>query len=344
MNLKAVIAYLLITLATNGLADTVQLRSDHPQSYTVVKDDTLWDIARHFLTDPWKWPQIWEVNPQIRNPDLIYPGDILNLVYINGQPRIRLSRGGGHRNGKLQPRIRESRYDEAIYVIPVNAIRQFLSKPKIVEVGQLENAPYVVDFADDHILGGAGDRIYVRGIADDAFDGYHVFRSGTTYKDPDSDEVLGHEAIYVAETRFQRTGDPSTLFLTATDREVIIGDRLLAIEQEVIDFRYEPRIPDAEINGHLISVYDGVSQIGQYNIVAIDRGARDGLSKGHLLDIYRSGRRVRDIVTKNKGEMVSLPEERSGQLMVFKTFEKISYGLVTSADYHMHIYDAVKTP
>lgn len=343
MTLRALVACLLITFTVEIMADTVTLRPDHPQTYTVRKGDTLWDISSKFLTDPWKWPEIWEVNPQIQNPDLIYPGDIINLIYVDGQPRLVLTRGKIADN-KLTPQIRETLLSDAIYVIPVNEIRQFLTKPKIVGEKELKAAPYIVEFANDHIIGGAGDSIYVRAIESGDIDGYNVFRAGQTYRDFESKEILGYEAIYVGETRLTRTGDPATLLLTRTDRETLVGDRLLPVEQERIDFRFEPRVPDSPVNGHIIAVYEGVSQIGQYQVVAIDRGVREGLKKGHLLDIYRAGKTVRDIVSEKRRDKVTLPEEKTGRLMVFRAFEKLSYGLVIAADYPMHIYDAVRTP
>lgn len=346
MKLRTIIGIILITLTTGLFADTLQLRSDHPQKYTVVKGDTLWDISSKFLEDPWKWPEIWEKNPQIDNPDLIYPGDTINLIYVDGQPRLTLTRGKGQRSGgdgKLSPQIREISLDQAIQVIPLNVIRQFLTKPKIVGPREIETAPYIVDFADEHVIGGAGDRIYVRSIDSSTADGYTVFRNGDTFRDAETDEILGYEAQYIAETQLQRTGDPATLLLTRTDLEVRIGDRLLPIEQEKLDFRFIPRAPDTKIAGHIIAVVEGVSQIGQYDVVVIDRGTKDGLEIGHVLDIFKSGREVRDVVSENPGETVFLPEEKAGRLMIFRPFERVSYALVVGANYALHINDAVRS-
>lgn len=344
MNLRTIIGSILITFGTGLFADTVQLRSNHPEKYTVVKGDTLWDISGKFLEDPWKWPEIWKINPQIRNPNLIYPGDSISLIYVDGKPQLTLTRGNGSGDGRLSPTIRELSSKEIIQVIPLNLIRQFLSKPKIVSPEQLEEAPYVVDFADNHLIGGAGDRIYVRSIEKDTIDGYNVFRPGNTYKDAETDEILGYEAVYIAETQLQRTGDPATLLLMKTDREVLTGDRLLPVEQRKLDFRFYPRAPNTTISGHIVAVVNGLSQIGQFNIVVLDRGLEDGLETGHILDIFQSGRTVRDVVSDSPGEKVVLPEEKAGRLMIFRPFERVSYALVMNATHSLHINDAVRSP
>ena len=344
MNRKIIIGVVLITFAQGLFADTLQLRSDHPKTYVVVKGDTLWDISAKFLTDPWKWWDIWEKNPQIDNPDLIFPGDIITLIYVDGKPRLVVNRGKQtDETGKLSPTIRDIEIEKAIHIIPLEAIRQFLSKPKIVGPEQLEKAPYIVNLSEGRIIGGAGDKIYVRTIEHGSANGFSVFRPGETYRDAETGEILGYEAMFVAETLLERTGDPATLLLTRTDREVLIGDRLLTLENEQVSFQFIPRSPDKDIRGHIIAVVEGVSQIGQYDIVVVDRGAEDGLEKGHMLSIFQSGRVIRDTVSGRTGETITLPEEQAGQLMIFRTFERLSYGLVFDATQALHIHDAVRS-
>ncbi len=343
MNRKIIIGAVLITLAQGLFADTLQLRSDHPQTYVVVKGDTLWDISAKFLTDPWKWWDIWEKNPQIDNPDLIFPGDIITLIYVDGKPRLVVNRGKQAQSvGKLSPTIRDIEIEKAIHVIPLDSIRQFLSKPKIVGPEQLEQAPYIINLSDGRIIGGAGDKIYVRSIEQGSMLGYNVFRPGETYRDAETDEILGYEAMFVAETQLERTGDPATLLLTRTDRETLVGDRLLSLDSEQVSFQFIPRKPGEDVRGHIIAVVDGVSQIGQYDVVVIDRGSEDGLEKGHMLGIFQSGRVVRDTVKGMTGETVTLPEQRSGRLMIFQTFDRLSYGLVVNANNALHVNDAVR--
>ena len=176
MSIFKSLALALALLATAVYADQVVLKDGHPDRYVVVKGDTLWDISERFLDSPWLWPEIWYVNPQIENPHLIYPGDIINLVYVDGKPQLRVQRGKG--TYKLSPQARVERLDKAIPTIPIDAIQQFLTQPLVADQSTLENAAYVVSSADEHLIVGAGDRIYVRGSAEDDGDRYHVFRPG----------------------------------------------------------------------------------------------------------------------------------------------------------------------
>lgn len=328
--------------AVSGLrADEVALNPSHPETYVVVRGDTLWDIAGRFLQKPWQWPQIWRENPQIRNPHWIYPGDELRLIYVDGKPQLTVGRPSDLR---LSPQVRVSPLEQAIPVIPMNAVRQFLTRPRVVNAGELESAPYVVDFAEEHVVGGAGDRVYVRGLGENAGDGYMMFRPGAAYRDAETHDVLGYEALSVGDATVERAGEPATLQVTRTEREVIIGDRLLPVEQETMQMQYQPHAPDKLIEGHIISVVDGVSQIGQFQVVIIDRGLADGVETGHVLDIYRAGRIERDIVSQRAADLVELPREKSGTLLVFKPFERVSFGLVMAAARALHINDAVVTP
>lgn len=321
------------------VAATPELRPDHPDRYVVVKGDTLWDISAKFLRDPWYWPEIWQVNPQIANPHLIYPGDVLTLVYIDGRPRLMLERGG-----KLSPRIRSEPLEGAIPTIPLEVIAPFLVGAQVVSQEEIDAAPYIVASVGEHIITGAGDRVYVRGLDAAALPRYNVFRPGGPYIDPVTDEVLGFEAVHVGLANLQRQGDPSTMLLSETNREAIDGDRLLPIqEREVLPY-FMPRPPEQAVNGQIISVYDGVSQIGQYHVVAINRGIRDGLEPGHVLAIYRAGELVEDPVTPDPNDVVQLPDERAGEMMVFRTFERVSFALVMRATMAMHVLDKVTNP
>jgi hypothetical protein len=315
------------------------LRADHPDRYTVVRGDTLWDISGRFLRSPWRWPEIWHVNPQIANPHLIYPGDVLELVYIDGRPQLRLRRG----TVKLSPRVRSTPWDGAIPTIPVDAIAPFLTRPYVIDADQLDSAPYVVDFADEHILGGAGQRAYVRSIEDDAHIKYEIVRPGGPYKDGETGEILGYEARYIGAAELQRVGDPATVFINATELESVIGDRLLAAGEERATANFSPHAPAMPVEGTIIAVFNGVSQIGQYNVVVIDRGQADGLAPGTVLRIDQRGQTIRDVVA-GSGQKVTLPDEQAGLLMVFRTFDRVSFGLVMHATRVMHIDDKVRNP
>jgi LysM domain len=328
-------------------ADELTLNPSHPERYTVVKGDTLWDISAMFLNEPWRWPEIWHNNPQIKNPDLIYPGDVVALSYVDGKPRLSLETNGNAGAGRLSPKIRDETLEDAIPVIPIDAVRQFLSASRVVTRNELESAPYIVAFAGEHLAGGAGQNVYVKSpdypIEEN---GYMVFRKGVHFTDAETQEDLGYDAVYIGETKLVRGGDPATFLLTKTRDFTAIGDRFLPAVEEKLRMNYQPHAPNFLIQGHIISVLDGVSQIGQYNVVAIDRGLADGIETGHVLEIYQAGDRIRDIVrgygTSQKS--VTLPNERAGILMVFRPFERVSYALVMRATGPIHVQDLVQTP
>ncbi len=333
-----------IGLGAAALADPDPLRANHPQRYTVVKGDTLWDIADRFLEDPWLWPEIWHVNPDIANPHLIYPGDVIKLVYVDGEPRLTVERGG-LRTVKLSPQVRSEPIDQAIPTIPLDIIRPFLERPQVLSREEIDRAPYLVQSADEHMIAGAGDRIYVRGTeGDKGAYRYSVFRPGRTYRHPVTDEVLGYEAIYVADAVVERHGDPATMKLVRSRREARVGDRLLPVLDEELDQHFLPRPPSGEVKGHIIAVVDGVSQIGQYQVVVLGLGEREGMAPGHTLAVYQAGEEIRDTVTSNPSDTVRLPDERAGTVMVFRSFDRVSYALVMDATRAIHVKDLVRTP
>ena len=319
-----------------------RLNPAHPDRYVVVKGDTLWDISAMFLKDPWYWPEIWYANPQIANPHLIYPGDVISLVYIDGQPRLVLERGNTER---LSPRIRAEGLDQAIQTIPLEIVKPFLSKPTVLDKDTIENAPYIMTSRQGHLVHGAGTEVYVRGgeFADQQL--YSVMRVGEKLVDPDNGDVLGYQGIYVGEGTIVRTGDPATLFLNATQREATNGDILLPVVND-FPLYFTPRSPDKPIEGSIIAVFDGVSIIGQYQIVTLNRGSKDGLDQGHVLAVYQAGRTEVDRFSKGImfKEKVQLPEEYAGLMMVFKTFDEISYGLIVRAESTISVLDMVRNP
>ncbi|MCM8855291.1 MAG: LysM peptidoglycan-binding domain-containing protein [Candidatus Thiodiazotropha sp.] len=335
--LIGVISGLLLSFATLA-AGPVALNPSHPERYTVVKGDTLWDISSMFLRDAWLWPEVWYVNPQIENPHLIYPGDEIVLTYRDGQPVLRLDR-----KNRLSPSIRATPLDQAIPTIPIDAIAPFLTRPYVVDEETLKKAPYIVHFLDDHIVGGAGISYYARSIMDANPTQYAVVRPEKPYKDPDTGEILGYEALYVGTSDLKRTGDPAKLLIASSEMEAIIGDRLIKVKQDEPLIDFQPRVPDTPIEGRIISVLNGVTQIGQYNVVVLNKGANAGLEPGHVLQILQGGYEVRDIV-KGRGEKVTLPLEKAGHLMVFRTFEKVSFALVMDATKALHVLDWVRPP
>ncbi len=339
---KSLLALLLV--AASGLTQAeVQLRDGHPDTYTVVKGDTLWDISGKFLTKPWKWPEIWHANPQVSNPHLIYPGDVLNLVYIDGQPRLMLNRGASRGTIKLSPQVRSTPMAEAIPTIPLEAINSFLLSNRIVDdVSAFESAPYVVAGQAERVVSGMGDRIYARGTFPQDQAVYGIFRQGKVYKDPDTGEFLGINADHIGAGEIvAEEGDIATVVLSRTTQEVRLGDRLFPTEQRPVNSTFMPSEPASEIRGLILDVPRGVTQIGQFDVVTINKGARDGLVEGNVLAIYKTGETVRDRVT---GEQVKIPDERAGLLMIFRTYDKLSYGLILAAQRQLAVMDKVRNP
>ncbi len=320
----------------------------HPDRHVVVPGDTLWDIASMFLQDPWYWPEIWQINPQVENPHLIYPGDVLSLAYLNGQPVIQLERGGAVAGGgdvtRLSPRVRSEPLEEAIPTIPFETLRGFLSRPAIVESSQLETLPYVFAQAEG-LVGSAGQDVYVRGTSAPAGTVFSVVHLGDELVDPDDGEVLGYEGLYVGQGRISRSGDPSTMLLTESARETLNGDYLLEDESQT-PANYFPRAPESEVDGTIISVVDGISLIGQYQVVIVNRGARDGLEPGHVLRAFQAGEIVIDEFDRTGlfADKVRLPDVPAGTMMVFRTFDRMSYALVMEATSEIRVMDIVRNP
>ncbi|GGO77440.1 hypothetical protein GCM10011348_06980 [Marinobacterium nitratireducens] len=318
--------------------DVIQLRENHPSQYVVVKGDTLWDISGRFLAHPWQWPSVWEVNPQIFNPHLIYPGDIIYLTWVDGQPRLSLKPG----TVRLSPRARVYPLEDAIPAIPLKDIIAFLSDHLVADEDLLKAAPYVVGGRNDSIIAGAGDRVYARGQLQSEEPLQAIYRASREYRDPHSGEFLGYEMLKIADTEIPaRKDDILTLDLKKTREEVRVLDRVLPIEESRIQSLFQPAPVPAGTEGQILSVLGGVAKIGQFNAVAVNVGARNNVEPGNVMSIYRAGEQVRDPVT---GELVSLPEEHAGLMMLFKVFDKVSYGLVLNATNVMSVGDKVYEP
>jgi LysM domain-containing protein len=393
---KMLIAFAIFLLTISVNADELMINPEHPQSYTVVKGDTLWDISARFLEQPWRWSEIWGVNPQIQNPHLIYPGDIISLSYQDGQPVLNVNRGTSRvvsgRNVKLSPEIRSSDNTEAIPTIPLDAIQQFLKRPIVLDENEMDQWPYVVSSYDEHLIATTGNTIYIRGISEDSDTAqYSIYRKGPAYVKPkkdndEEDEVLGYEAIYVGDATLQKKGDPASAIVTVVDREVLVGDRLIPQSDEDISTEFIPGSTTSEVEGNILSVVDGVSQIGQYQVVVLSIGEEQGIEAGNVLGVYQSGYVVQDKIGPNikepeeekperaadlsgtagkisdafgeiidaftfdyitnkqaKVEDVTLPEEYVGVVMVFRTFNKVSYALVMETQGPVYVFDTVRS-
>jgi nucleoid-associated protein YgaU len=347
--LRGALAFtVLVGLATGPLAhaEELSLRPDVPLSYVVKKGDTLWDISDLYLKEPWRWPELWDNNPQVDNPHLIYPGDELALRWDNGVPRLGLARRG---DVKLTPELRSEPLETAIPPIPRDQIDPFLRENKVLVPGQFDTLAYVIAGDAGRIISALGDRIFARGALEPEDKAFNILRQGEVIADPVTGEVLGviasdigSASLLSVDSQAAGNTDVKELEVTRVAEEVRIGDRLLPLEEGVLDAYFQPKAPSAEVEGaYMIGVASGVTQIGQMNIVTVNRGDREGLEVGDVLAIYQTGQVVEDPVTR---EMVALPDVRAGVLMIFAVYEKASFGLVLTASRPLAVGDKLKNP
>jgi hypothetical protein len=348
-----------------GPAEEVRLKPDHPERYTVTKGDTLWSIATRFLQTPWHWPRIWKINEGIKNPHLIYPGDVLLLRYVNGKPEVTLLRNEklpaeptptvtvadtGARVevappqgpvDKLAPKVYSEALGRAIPTITPDIIVPFLTQPLVVSDRELERAGYVTVGLDNRIALGNGSEFYARGVQGTDAEYFHIFRKGAPLKNPETGELLAHEATYLGDARRLEAGDPSKLLVTAVKQEILPTDRLLVAPPRAALPYYFPRAPERKVRGYIISALNAVAEVGPYTVVAISLGQRDGMEEGHVLRVLRHVGAHTDPVTRRP---YALPDEESALLLVFRSFERVSYALVMNATRPVHLNDTVATP
>lgn len=341
-------------LSFSAQAEEVVLKSKHPDRHVVVKGDTLWGISGKFLKNPWLWPKVWRLNrSQIKNPHLIYPGDVVFLDMSSGSPQLRLLR----ETITLQPGAVEEPLDRvAISTIPLNVIAPFLSQPLIIEKDQLATSPRILAGQDDRVVLSPGTRVYINKIEEGDGLNWYVYRPGGSLIDPDTKEVLGVEATYLGDLKITKYGEPASADITKAKEEIFTKDRLVPTGDNVVT-NFVPHAPDSAISGRIIQIYGGVAEAGPESIVSISRGAADGLEVGHVLAINRYGRVIKDPEFQNDKKakktatklelepgMVKLPDERIGLLMVFRVFDRVSYALVMQATQPINKLDSVNTP
>jgi hypothetical protein len=330
------------SVAQSGVALS-ELAPNAPDSYTVKVRDTLWDISKLFLKSPWRWPELWGMNlDQIRNPHLIYPGQVLYLDKTGGRARLRLGQAvGDGGSAKLSPRVRASALgDGSLPSIPFHLIEPFLNEALIFQGNELESAPRIVATQEGRVILGRGDTAYVRGELSAARD-YRIFREATPLRDPATGEVLGYEARYVGAAEYTRQGGtrvdaagkseivPATFVVTSIRQEAGVGDRLAVVPAREFT-NYAPHAPQGPMSGQIASLYGDALTAGQNQIVALNRGAVDGMERGHVLALLRDGVRTVD-KTDPARPTIKLPDERNGMLFVFRVFDRMSYALILSA-------------
>lgn len=348
---------------TVGAGSNIPLSADAPDTYVVKTGDTLWDISKVFLKEPWYWPEIWYVNPQVANPHLIYPGDVLRLVYVDGQPRLTVAQRGeageGPRTGtRLGPEVRRQPLNEAITAIPYDIVASFMGRPTLLSKDQVKTAPYVVAMRDSHMIGAIGNEVYARGIGDAGVDTrYSIVHVEEELRDPDNNKLLGYSGMYVGSGPVATEGDPAKLVMTDTTREVLQGDKLFP-ESVDVNVDFVPHAPSADVDASVIAVRSH-TVMGQYQVVALNRGSSDGLEPGHILSVHQLGAVVRDSFAKGGlaatrrarpmnssfgASKVQLPDERIGMVMVFKAFDSLSYALVMETTHEIRQGDRAKNP
>lgn len=332
-----------------GAAADCRFLDNAPDQHQVVRGDTLWSISGRFLQHPWCWPQVWGINrDQISNPHWIYPGQTVYFDRASGQ--LRLSRpaggdGGGLPTVRMSPQIRmEDMAADAIPAIPANIIEPFLTQPLLIEEGQLADAPRVLQGGDGHVYMGKGDVAYVRGKLGD-HSVFQVYRPSQALRDPDSGAILGYEAAYLGTmklTRAARSEDEAHRFVVMSAvREIGIGAQLVPMPPTPI-VNYVPHRPQVETSARVMSVYGGVAYAGQNNVVTVNRGSRQGLDAGSVLELYRRAGVVPDRVAGN--QPIRLPDERYGSLFIFRTFDNVSYGLVMQVAAPVRVGDVARSP
>ena len=325
----------------------LELAPNAPERYTVVKGDTLWDISGKYLKTPWRWPELWRMNKEeIKNPHLIYPGQVLVLVYdADGRPRLCIegqSCGNGNRDVKLEPKIYVEPNKKAISTIPYDLIRPYLERPLVMDLDTMDSLPRIVSAENDRIALGAGDKIFATGIVGRSTQVWHSYRPGRPLMEAGSREILGYEAIYTGSARLTVEGNPATLLLTRSAQEVSRGDRLVPeIEPRIIS--YVPHAPEKAIEGQILSIYGTVGHAGRGSVVSFSRGAKDGVEVGHVFNILISGRYVDDRFNGRKTTYLT-PDQQTGLLFVFQVFDRVSYGLIMASDDPVRIGDFVAAP
>jgi len=366
---KSITALALFVLCATAGAQApstpLTIRPDAPDRYVVVPGDTLWGISQRYTDSPWRWPELWGLNKdQIRNPHLIYPGYVITLDRARGQLSIGTGTGtdtgagpGTGRAGgaapsgsqKVGPRVRsQSLAKESIPSIPSSVIEPFLSRPLVIEPDGLDKAPTIVGTQADRVILADGNSAYVRGIAGSKEESWYVYRRGSPLVDPDTNQTLAYEAIYLGTARLERDGDPATVVLTSAAQEVGAGDKLVpAGPPQVIN--YAPHSPSSNIRGRVIAIHGGlgkVAEAGPQTIISINRGARDGIEVGHVLALYSLGGSVRDVSKARdaRDASIKLPDERAGLAFVFRVFNRVSYALVMHISRPIGPFDVVQTP
>lgn len=330
-----VLAGAALLLSTPVQAQNITLNPERPDVYVVERGDTLWDIAGEFVEQPWQWPEVWEANPDIEDPDLIYPGDRLRLVMRDGQPRIVRDREAGDRQVvRLSPQVRSQPRNEAIPAISRDTISHFLVDNLVVDPQEYRESPHILESVDDNLVISPGDTVLARAPGDDWESGvqqFDIIRLAGAYEDPDSGELLGHQGLRIGQARLQaeHAGESSDgmrrLQILRSREEVKAGDRLMPRRESAVSTQYLPRPADSGLQGSVLELLAESSLAAQYDSLLVSLGAEDGLREGDLLTVRAADRPVEDPLT---GETLVAAGQPVGTLLVYRVFDRLGYGLV----------------
>lgn len=351
--LRALITSALVSFA--GLsASAVELKDGHPDVYYVKQGDTLWDISSTFLDSPWDWPELWHVNQEIENPHLIYPGDVIRLVYVDGRPRLELERTGDQpvekmmTDGsivKLVPKARVTSLDTAIPTIPLNTIQKFMLDAQVLTAKEIEASPYVIGGQDKRVIFGKDDTVYARDRINSwepLNQGYGFYRVGERYVDPQTKEVLGYEALQVGAGKVvNHDGEVLTLYVFDSRESITPNDRVMSTPERRMTSTFQPSAPSTDIQARIIRLFGRLSSVALYDVVALNKGIHDGLREGNVLVVKQRGEVVTDTNTR---EAVRLPDVNAGTLIVFRAFERVSYALVIRSTLPIYPNDLATNP
>lgn len=369
-----VLATVTLWTAYAGAQNPQNLKQDAPDRYTVQRGDTLWSISGRYLEKPWNWPQLWDLNrDQVRNPHRIFPGDVLVLDRASGRLQVDTV--------KLSPSIRREDLAQAVPTIQPSAINAFLSRPMIVSEVELESAPRIMATEENRVAVGAGNIAFAKGLTKDMGLNWQIYRRGDRLVDPENGAILGYMALYLGEARVRQFGDVSRIEIVKSTQEIYTDDRLVAVGKELPQFAYIPRSPAGKMQGRVIALHDNLWETGKYFVVALSKGAKDGLEVGHVLALYRSQNSARynlrtsplfgregltgnderrtyyeerltprdgpvypTTTPVNDAELANLPDERYGLVMIFRTFDRASFALVMESSRPVALSDVVTNP
>ncbi len=329
------------------------LRPDAPQRYEVQNGDTLWEISNRYLTEPWEWKSLWHANPQIKNPNRLYPGAIIELRYHHQNPYLKVLSNG---TVKLSPYVHSTPMEEAIPPIPLSDIKPFLNGTLVLDHDSLDNAPFIIAYMTEHMMGAQGDEVYVKNLCPNyelppgVTMSYSIFRRCGTYHDPITKRFLGYKASLVGYAELVRGGDPATILLTDIMQGVRLQDRVMPNNHPDFDLFFEPKAPTMPIHGSIIDVLGDFKQGAVGLVAVVNRGQDAGLQVGDVLGVYSKPRGVKDPNYRYskkapcKFPCVKLPPERIGEVMIFRTFTHTSIGLVVRSIRSIALLDIVTNP